>query len=86
MQRLNSSVSAAAALLNKGEELAGSAAAAANAVEGQVASLLTAAAGVEARVMGLERTFTAISQVNAWPMYTLIVCVGSIVSDMTKEC
>lgn len=64
MQRLSSSISAAGALLSKGEQLAGSAAAAAGAVEGQVASLLTAAAGVEARVMGLERTLATIQQVN----------------------
>lgn len=66
MQQLSSSVSSAGALLNKGQQLADSAAAAAGTVEDQVTNLLTAAAGVEARVMALERTMTRVQQVMYW--------------------
>jgi hypothetical protein len=63
MSRLSGSISAAGALLNRGEELAGAAAAAGGAIEERVAALLGACAGVEARVMGLERLQATLQQV-----------------------
>jgi hypothetical protein len=61
--RLAAATAAAGLLLTRGEELAGSAAAAAGDLEGRLGSLLVAAAGVEARVMGLERTLDDVQQV-----------------------
>jgi hypothetical protein len=64
MSRLSGSISAAGALVNRGEELAGAAAAAGSAIEERVTALLGASAGVEARVMGLERRQASLQQVR----------------------
>jgi hypothetical protein len=65
MSRLSGSISAAGALLNRGEELAGAAAAAGSAIEERVTALLGASAGVEARGMGLERRQASLRQVSS---------------------
>eukprot|EP00775_Hariotina_reticulata_P001932 gene1932-2262_t len=62
VSRLAAATAAAGSLLARGEELAGSAAAAVGELEGRLEPLLVAAAGVEARVMGLERTLDVMQQ------------------------
>jgi hypothetical protein len=64
LSQLSGSISAAGALLSRGEELAGAAAAAGGAIEERVTALLGASAGVEARVMGLERWQATLQQVR----------------------
>jgi hypothetical protein len=75
MTRLSGSISAAGALLNRGEELAGAAAAAGSAIEERVTALLGVSAGVEARVMGLERRQASLQQVCGFTMLVVVVVV-----------